>query len=486
MRSHILSANCSLLLLMGVALVFPSLGYCQEAAPASIQAEIGPIQKTVRMSGYFAPTLSVEVSIPLESNLGLKVIKAVEHGSIVRAGDILVELDARDAKEQIEQQEIAFALQKLSLEEAQREEKIARLRDPLDEQFAALAKQHADEDFAFFRDREFLMNQRSVEQSMKSMKDYLDYNAEELRQLEKMYKADDLTEESEEIVLRRAKDDLERARFAFEREELNHRRSVELNLPRDKESQQTQHRFAEIALEQFKLMRPLLLEKRQLSLRKQQMDLEKAARELDKLRSDLAKFRIEAPQDGTVYYGKCVDGRFANIAEMQAKLRPHGTVSANEVLMTIVRNGPLSFVGTVPESEAPFATNGTVASVVASGFPQLKLDSKIQRTAAIPGPDGTFAVHLELQVDAPKRIVAGMTGKAKWVAYFNAKALTVPSRYVHQDTDNDDANYIFVLDSESKPVKQWVDIGIVSGERTEILGGLTADDKLVESDGPKK
>jgi HlyD family secretion protein len=474
------------LLSIGAILLLAQTGVTQESAAASIRPEVGPIQKTVRMSGYFAPTLSVEVSVPLESNLSLKVIKAVEHGSTVRAGDLLVEFDARDAKEQLEQQESALALQKLSLEEAEREERLARVRDPIDEQFAELAKQHADEDFAFFRDRELTMNQRSVEQSMKSMKDYLDYNAEELRQLEKMYKADDLTEESEEIVLRRAKDDLERARFALDREELNYQRSIGLILPRDKVYQQTQHRFAEIALEQFKLMRPLMLEKRQLSLKKQRMDFEKAARELDKLRSDLAKFRIEAPQDGTVYYGKCADGRFANIAEMQAKLRPHGTVGANEVLMTIVRNGPLSFVGTVPESEAPFATNGSVASVIPSGFPQLKLEAKIQRLAPVPGPDGTFAVHLELQVDAPKKVVAGMTGKAKWVAYFNAKALTVPSRVVHQDADNDDANYVFVLDGATKPVKQWVEVGIVSGERTEILSGLTADDNLVESDGSKK
>ena len=40
--------------------------------------------------------------------------------------------------------------------------------------------------------------------SVKSADNMLAYEKEELRQLEKMYKADDLVEETEEIVLKRA------------------------------------------------------------------------------------------------------------------------------------------------------------------------------------------------------------------------------------------------------------------------------------------
>jgi HlyD family secretion protein len=461
-------------------------GISQEPEVASIQPEVGPFQKTISMAGYFAPNAATEISVSLETSLSLKVVNAAEHGARVRAGDLLVEFDARDAKEQLQQQEFAMAMQKLTLEEADRENHIARLRDPLDEQFAELAKRRADEDFASFTDREFPMSQRSVEQSMKSMKDYFDYTAEELRQLEKMYRADDLTEESEEIVLRRAKDDLERARFALEREELNYRRSVDLNVPRDKVNAQSQHRLAEIAWEQFRTLRPLLLEKRQIALKKMRMDVEKGERELAKFRSDLKKFRIEAPHDGTVYFGKSTDGKFGNILEMQSKLRAQGSVSPNEILMTVVKAGSLAFVGSIPESEVALATCGSVANIVPTAYPQSRLEARVQHVAPIPGPDGTFQVHLELQDDAPKKAVAGMTGRAKWIAYFNAKALSIPNRYVHRDADNDDASYVFVLDSESKPVKQWVEAGVATGDRTEIVSGLAPDAKVVESDGSKK
>ncbi|MFO0012648.1 MAG: HlyD family efflux transporter periplasmic adaptor subunit [Planctomycetota bacterium] len=458
----------------------------QEAPPASIQPEVGPIQKTVEMQGYFSPASSTEVSVKLETNLNLKVLRAVEHGATVRTGDVLVEFDAEDAKEQLQQQEFALSLQKLSLEEAEREARMAEVRDPLDAEYAELTKHRADEDFAFFLERGFPMNQRSVEQSLKSMRDYLDYTAEELRQLEKMYKADDLTEESEEIVLRRARDDLERSRFALEREELNHKRSVELNLPREKRNEEAQHRLAQLAFEQFQLMRPLAIEKRKISLKKQQVELEKASRELDKLRADLKKFRVEAPHDGTVYFGKSTDGKFGNVAEMFAKLRPHGVVSQNEVLMTVVRPGSLSFVGSIPESTLDFASSGSTVSILPTAFPKMKIEAKLQRVGGIPGADGNFPVQLELQGDAPKKVVAGMTGKAKWVAYFNAKAMTIPSSYVRPDPDHEDVSYVFVLNAESKPERRRVEIGIVAGDRTEIVSGLSADSKLVESDGSKK
>jgi multidrug resistance efflux pump len=465
---------------------FGSIGHGQDAPGEGIAPEIGPIQKQISMSGHFAAESATEVVVRLESNLALKVLKAVEHGTSVRAGDVLIEFDGEDAKEQLRQQEFALAMLKLNLEESEREAKVAQARDPLDEELAELTKQRADEDFEFFLEREFPMNERSVEQSLKSMKDYLDYTAEELRQLEKMYKADDLTEESEEIVLRRAKDDLERSRFALEREELNHSRWVELNLPRSRAQEETQHRLAEIAFEQFQLMRPLSLEKRRATLKKQHMDFEKASRDLDKLRDDLKKFRIEAPHDGIVYYGKSSDGKFGNVAEMLVKLRPHGSVAPNEVFMTIVRPGSLSFLGSIPESDLDFASPGSVASIVPSSFPKMKIEARVQQVAQVPGGDGNFQVRLSLQNDAPKRVVAGMTGKAKWIAYFNAKALTVPSRLIRQDADQDDADYVWVLLSDSKTEKRWVETGVVSGERTEILAGLTTEDKLVESEGGKK
>ena len=60
----------------------------------------------------------------------------------------------------------------------------------------------------------------------------LEYEEEELRQLEKMYKADDITEETEQIVLKRARDTVERAKFRVEIRQIIRDQSLKLAIPR--------------------------------------------------------------------------------------------------------------------------------------------------------------------------------------------------------------------------------------------------------------
>ena len=49
--------------------------------------------------------------------------------------------------------------------------------------------------------------------SLNRQEQYLSYSLEELNQLKKMYEADDLTEETEEIIIQRAQNDVDQAKF---------------------------------------------------------------------------------------------------------------------------------------------------------------------------------------------------------------------------------------------------------------------------------
>ena len=69
---------------------------------------------------------------------------------------------------------------------------------------AERSRRIAKEDLAQMLEVELPTARKAVDFSLQMSADSLAYEKEELRQLEKMYKADDLTEETEEIVLRRA------------------------------------------------------------------------------------------------------------------------------------------------------------------------------------------------------------------------------------------------------------------------------------------
>ncbi len=77
-----------------------------------------------------------------------------------------------------------------------------------------------------------------TEYHLKSAQEILEYAEEEYRQLEKMYKADDLREETEKIVLRRAKAGVDRAKLGLELAQASHEEAVKLSLPRMEERSQ--------------------------------------------------------------------------------------------------------------------------------------------------------------------------------------------------------------------------------------------------------
>ena len=70
---------------------------------------------------------------------------------------------------------------------------------------------------------------------VKSSREYLDYTKEELRQLEKMYRSKDLTEETEEIILRRQRFQVESREQYLKEAELQRDQKLKVDLPRQEE-----------------------------------------------------------------------------------------------------------------------------------------------------------------------------------------------------------------------------------------------------------
>ena len=141
------------------------------------------------------------------------VLKAVPHGQRVQKGETLVTLDMKEIDEQLQDLEKTIRLNNLALQLADTELESTKTTLPLDLEASAQAKKIADEDLNYFLNinRSFL--EESANFSLKNAQQSLEYSEEELKQLEKMYKADDLTEETEEIVLKRARNEVEQGKF---------------------------------------------------------------------------------------------------------------------------------------------------------------------------------------------------------------------------------------------------------------------------------
>src|SRR5262245_45991908 len=164
----------------------------------------------------------------------------------------------------------------------------------------------------------------------------LDYEKDELHELEKMYEADDLTEETEEIVLKRQRNSVEFAEFSLEGAKLNRDEMLNIRLPRyDIEIKEGLEKTG-MALEPAKLASQIDLNRARYELQQRQEACAKSLDRYSKLVVDRGVMEIKSPADGIVYYGNNTNGRSNETAALLNRYEPKNNVSPSSALMTIV------------------------------------------------------------------------------------------------------------------------------------------------------
>jgi multidrug efflux pump subunit AcrA (membrane-fusion protein) len=127
-----------------------------------------------------------------------------------------------------------------------------------------------------------------------------------------------------------------------------------------------------------------------------------------------------------------------------------------------------------------FITPGTAATIVPTAFPRMQIAGQFQSIDPIPVSDGEFDAKITMTGD-PKgaAIVPGMKCAVKVPAYSRTDALAVPSSAVFSEEANKDQKYVYVSVKDGEPKKQSVEVGETSGDKTEILSGLSAGDQIL-------
>ncbi len=250
------------------------------AASGTLKVKPEPFKIEVEMSGVFEADQAAPVALRTKSWSDLTVLKAVPHGKRVQKGETLVWLDMEGIDEQLHDAEQGLRLSKLALQLATTELESTKTTLPMDLESVARTKKIADEDLNYFLkiNRSFL--EESAQFSLKSSAQSLEYSEEELKQLEKMYNADDLTEETEEIVLKRARNEVEQAKFYLKSTELRTKKLLEQDIARQEQQLSEAAQRAGVALDKTRVTLPVQFEKQQIELQKLTVDNKRAEEKL--------------------------------------------------------------------------------------------------------------------------------------------------------------------------------------------------------------
>lgn len=444
---------------------------------ATVVAAKENVTFTVDATGVVDATSSVEVAAKMQVFGDELEVEEFSPGGPVERGALLVRFKSEKIDEALRAAErdlgIARAQLALQTEDQKRQQ---------DANAVALAKATFDAKTAqtsldTFLKHDLPLRLEESDHNLQGTRNWITDQSEELAQLEKMYKADDLTEETEDIVLKRTRRDLDRSKKMLDFQTRRDRVMRDIDLPRDQEGLTLEARRT--ATERDRLIAVIALQEAQqrLELERAKANLELQEKQFAKLKADREKFTLNAPESGVAVPGSLSRGHWQNLDDVRRALRKGGKLHPNDVVFTIVKAGAVRVLATVPETAVLSMRSGLAAQVVANAAPDALLGAKVATVSPVAqGAD--FDVALDL-AQPDERLMPGYACKVRIVVGMRPSVM-VPAACVEDGFEH--AVWLVV---EGKPQRRVVRTGAVQDGRVEIVSGLEGGERLLETP-PKK
>ncbi|MES2657509.1 MAG: hypothetical protein V4689_02765 [Verrucomicrobiota bacterium] len=404
------------------------------------------------------------------------ITKIAAHGSKVAKGDILVSFDSEDIDKKLVDARRALDSGTLALQQAELDNKLLQETAPNKLESLRRAAEIAAEENAYFTKTRRKSEEEGATQSLKRSEQILGNQREELRQLSKMYQADDVTEETEEIILVRQQDAVAAAEFALRMETLDHKRTLEVSLPREAKTLADSERDSAIALKKAEADIPRSIEQGKIQLETLKTANQRAKQELAELEADRALFEIKAPADGFFYHGPIDKGRWTPGKVVEA-LVLHGRPPVHAAFATFVPgSAKLNLISFLDDATARSLKPDLSGIATLAGREDVEIPVKLATLANAPGPDGTY--RADFSITWPKELTpaTGATAQIRLIAYQQAAAVVVPNKALAFGASGWTVE-VKLADgkTEHRPVKR----GRVSSDQTEIVSGLEVGQVIV-------
>ena len=473
------------LIVLGLFWLLPASVNSQEAPKLSaetavpvVKVETGKVVIETSLKGVIEAEQTSEILIDTRSFAGPLTVKtAVPHGTRVKKGDVILELDLVKIDQALSDLKLERAIADASLMLANIELPILEQMLPMNLAAAERDQRIAEEDFKRYNEIERDHQKKVAEQQLKSQTQWLEYSREELKQLQKMYREKDLTEETEEIILKRQKNQIEQQEFALESLKLQQERDSLLDRPRRDQAMKDGLEKLQLAWKKAQASLPLELNQKRLARQKQEVDRVRMEERFAHLEEDRAAMIVKAPRDGIVYHGQADRGQW-NTASVSNRLKHDGVIQPKEVVMTVVASRPVVIRADVEEKDLHLLKEGLTGQAIPVGFPTLKLPARIKSVSYVPRTAGSFEARVTVDIpETVETVFPGMATSLKFVTYRNEAALLVPTTAIFHEEGNE-TSFVYVK-TEKGPMKTEVETGKVTGARTEILNGLKAGTEIM-------
>ena len=449
------------------------------AQAGEITLEEKPFHIVQEFAAKALPTNNTPIRVDPESWGSFKIVSIAGHAETVKKGEPLVVFETEEIDKKIAELKRTEKVKALELQKAEFD--ITKLEKSVPEKLKRLQRSAdiAAEELAYFIGARRKAMEETAAQALRRQEQFLASVEEELKQLLQMYQADDLTEETEEIILKNQRDQVAYQQFALRMEVMNNKRTLEVTIPRQEVSLLEKRDDTALRLAEGKTELPRSLDMKRLERAGLIAALKDMRESLSKLQKDRSLFEIKAPSDGMFYYGAIENGKWLT-GELVKALRPDGQAPKDKTFATFIpANSEMSVVAFLKQENAAALTTGAVGSATLNGREDLAIPVKLTELSAAPGTDGSYATTFSATWPQEATPAAGQALVIRAVSYSAGKTLTIPTKALTFGPRGWTAE---VKLADGKTEARVVTRGKTFGNDTEITAGLEAGQVVVVPD----
>ncbi len=446
--------------------------------PEIVTVQSRPLRIFEKFEGVVESANSMEIKTGVKAWSDLVIKEVEEEGAKVKAGQVVLEFDTEKIDDAIAEADFALKGNQLDFEDAKLVAEQARSEIRLDGDLNEREMKYAKDDYQYYQKVEREERDKDLEWSLRSANYGLEYAEEELDQLLKMYTEDELTEESEKIVLKRAQRGVESAQRRLEQMQLRADRQQSTMFPREDLKREEALERQKLKYEKMKATLPFTTQRAEIALKKSDFALTQAKEKWSELRADREQMKLKSPMDGILYHGRYVDGKWISATGgASRRLEPDRKIPARKVVLTVIDPERLTIRSEIPEDKIRYIDSGVEGTAILKADKSVRLPVVVSELKRVPLGSGKFECTFQVRnlENEDGKILPAMTCQISIGVYENEEGLVVPKASVFTD---DGFNYYVYL---SEDQRKDVEVGVTIDDMIEIKKGLSAGDKILKA-----
>jgi multidrug resistance efflux pump len=450
----------------------PSTGPTTAPAPAAHVVKRGSLSFEIQTEGVFQPVEPYEVKSIFKVYAGpLTITSIASNAARLKKGDALLELEPTQYKWALTAAENELAAATANRDKSEADLNLGKAADALAMRIAEDGVKNAEAAQKWFESTDGPQMLLQAELMVKNSQHSLDDQNDELDQLRKMYKSEELTSATADIVVKRAFRQFENAKIFLKMAEQRREKTKENDFQIAKQKMADAMLLAKQGLESLKVAQQQSSVMRQSGATAARLAYEQATRKLADLKEDASGLSFKAPHDGVVAYTPVAE---ATAPGGEPKpLKTGDKIQAGQVVMRLYTPGKMRMPLNLTETQAFWVDASAKAKVTPAAFPQLSYDASCSAPEPGAKPPGAMGFQLPLELpDVDHRILPGMKATVHIDAGRVENVLLVPLPMIKDGK-------VSVRGKDGKTESRQLALGKSDGQQVEVREGLSEGDEVL-------